>query len=152
MKRRLAIVGLVAIAAILAVVLLLDKGAEDRVAEVGDSPTATAEYRGLNAMITGDGVYEVLVDFGVVNGSNIATKNVRVTNQTDAPIVLVDYETTCRCTWLDMPREAMPSGEYIDLTISFDPRGEWGVVGNFVSIATSNPEVEVVMWISAEIS
>ena len=51
----------------------------------------------------------------------------------------------------DMPREAIQPGDYADLTLSFDPRGEWGVIGNYINILTSTPGSEVVMWISAEI-
>ena len=151
MKRRLAIAGIVAIAVVVAVVIWLNRST-DSVPTAGDeSPAVIAEYRGINALVESDNVCEVLVDFGVVNSRNIATKNIRVTNQTDAPIVLVDYETTCRCTWLDMPREAIEPGDYADLTLSFDPRGEWGVIGNYINILTSTPGSEVVMWISAEI-
>jgi hypothetical protein len=35
--------------------------------------------------------------------------------------------------------------------LTFDSRGEWGVVGNYIEVATSNDSAPIVIWISAEI-
>jgi hypothetical protein len=35
------------------------------------------------------------------------------------------------------------------VVLTFDSRGEWGSVGNFLEVATSNPECGFVVWMSA---
>lgn len=94
---------------------------------------------------------EVLVDFGVVEPRSIVSRDIHIVNHTDSPVVLLDYETTCRCTVLDLPRNPIEAGEEAVVVITFDSRGEWGGVGNFLSIATSNEECAVVVWMSAHI-
>lgn len=94
---------------------------------------------------------EVLVEFGEVEPSSIATRHIRVTNNTSAPVVLLDYETTCRCTTLEFDRTPIEPGKELDMVLKFDSRGEWGSVGNFLEVTTSNPECGLVVWMSAYI-
>ena len=94
---------------------------------------------------------EVVVDFGVVESRSMVSRDIRVVNHTDAPIVLLDYETTCRCTTLDLPRMPIePNGEAVAV-LTFDSRGEWGSVGNFLDITTTNPECGFVIWMGAAV-
>lgn len=96
-------------------------------------------------------VCEVLVDMGSVYYSDIATRAIRLVNLTDDPITLLDYSTTCRCTWLTLPRHAIEPNDYADIELTFDSRGEFGSIGNYLSITTSNPRCEVAVWMCAEI-
>lgn len=102
--------------------------------------------------LTGNATCEVLVEFGNVNGSHDATYDFALHNNCDTPIVLLDYEATCRCVWLDMPRRAIAPGECCELRLHFDPRGEWGSVGNYLSISTSREDVGIAVWMSAEVT
>lgn len=108
-------------------------------------------YSGIEAEIKRDTVCEVLVDLGCVRYSDTVVKNIRLVNKTDAPIALLDYQTTCRCTWLTMPNSAIAPNDYADIELTFDSRGEFGSIGNFLSIETSDESVEVVVWMSADI-
>ena len=92
---------------------------------------------------------EVLAEFGVVEARSVVDMPIRVRNNTDEPIVLLDYSTTCRCTTLALPRTAIEAGGECEVVLSFDSRGEWGGVGNFLEVATSNPECGFVVWMSA---
>ena len=94
---------------------------------------------------------EVLADYGVVEPRSIVALPIRVVNTTDEPIVLLDYTTTCRCTMLDLPRSPIEVGGECEIALTFDSRGEWGGVGNFLDITTSNLECGFVIWMSAEI-
>ena len=105
----------------------------------------------LVAELTIGAASEVLVELGAVAPRSITTRDIRIVNTTDAPIVLLDYETTCRCTTLDFPRTPIAAGGEVVAVLSFDSRGEWGGVGNFLSIETSNEECAVVVWMSAEV-
>ena len=123
-----------------------DNGAEDVAAEqVSDAVEELVAELAVGATI------EVLADFGVVEPRSIATREIRVVNSTDSPIVLIDYDTTCRCTTLELDRKPIEPGGETMVILSFDSRGEWGSVGNFLSIATSNPECAIVIWMSAEV-
>ncbi len=92
---------------------------------------------------------EVIAEFGVVEARSVVEMPIRVKNNTDEPIVLLDYSTTCRCTTLTLPRTAIEAGGESEVTLTFDSRGEWGGVGNFLEVETSNPECGFVVWMAA---
>lgn len=98
-----------------------------------------------------DSVAEAIVDFGRVDGSELSSRTLRFTNSTDSPIVLLSYEATCRCVWLDMPRVPIGTGESADVILYFDSRGEWGSIGNYISVLCSDEDVNVAIWMSAEV-
>ena len=91
----------------------------------------------------------VIAEFGVVEARSVVDMPIRVKNTTNEPIVLLDYSTTCRCTTLALPRTAIEAGGECEVFLSFDSRGEWGSVGNFLEVATSNPECGFVVWMAA---
>ena len=92
---------------------------------------------------------EVIAEFGVVEARSVVDMPIRVKNTTNEPIVLLDYSTTCRCTALALPRTAIEAGGECEVVLNFDSRGEWGSVGNFLEVATSNPECGFVVWMAA---
>lgn len=112
---------------------------------------ASHEIEELVAELSEGATSEVVVDFGVVEPRSIAEREIRVVNQTDNPLVLLDYSTTCRCTTLEFDRKPIcPGGEAV-VVLTFDSRGEWGGVGNFLEITTSNPECGFVVWMGATV-
>lgn len=112
---------------------------------------ASHEIKELVAELSEGATSEVVVDFGVVEPRSIAEREIRVVNQTDNPLVLLDYSTTCRCTTLEFDRKPIyPGGEAV-VVLTFDSRGEWGGVGNFLEITTSNPECGFVVWMGATV-
>lgn len=137
----------VVIAAMVALVLhVADFVIDDHHSEVAqteiESDTIIAEYNGNN-------VCEVLVELGSVKTSSITSKSIRVVNSSSAPLVLVDHTTLCRCMDLQYSRESIGVGEYEDITLTFDSRGEWGNVGNYMEIITSVENTPIVLWIDA---
>ena len=92
---------------------------------------------------------EVIAEFGVVEARSVVDMPIRVKNTTNEPIVLLDYSTTCRCTTLALPRTAIEAGGECGVVLTFDSRGEWGSVGNFLEVTTSNPECGFVVWMAA---
>ena len=92
---------------------------------------------------------EVIAEFGVVEARSVVDMPIRVKNTTNEPIVLLDYSTTCRCTALALPRTAIEAGGECEVVLTFDSRGEWGSVGNFLEVTTSNPECGFVVWMAA---
>ena len=103
----------------------------------------------LTAELVEGATSEVMADFGVVEPRAVVEMPIRVINATDEPIVLLDYSTTCRCTTLALPRTAIEAGGECEVVLSFDSRGEWGSVGNFLEVTTSNPECGFVVWMAA---
>ena len=108
-------------------------------------------FTGIVAEYNGEEVCEVVVDLGTVMRSSTVSQTIRVINNTTTPLVLLDYTTQCRCMWLDFGREPIAAGESRDLTLTFDSRGEWGSVGNYMEITTSNEDKPIVLWVGAEI-
>ena len=96
-------------------------------------------------------VCEVIVDYGNVTYGKMVSHTIYIKNCTETPIALLDYTTTCRCTYMELPRKAIAPNEEAEVTIIFDSRGEWGSVGNYLSIETSNKECKVAIWMGAEI-
>lgn len=98
-----------------------------------------------------DDLCEVLVEFGSVPRSSTTTKIIRVVNKGSTPLVLLDFSTQCRCMWLDLSDKSIDCGDYCDITLSFDSRGEWGSVGNYMELITSRDNAPIVLWIAAEV-
>lgn len=96
-------------------------------------------------------VAEVLIELGEVKYSTTTVRDIRVINRTDSPIVLLDYEATCRCVWLELPRTAIAAGEDAIVKFYYDSRGEFGSIGNYISISTSDSECNIAVWMGAEI-
>lgn len=109
------------------------------------------EYRGLRAGIKRDSLCEVLVELGSVAYSTTAKKSIRITNLTDAPLALLDFSTTCKCTWLELPNKPIEVGESADVKVVFDSRGEYGSIGNYLSIKCSDERANIAIWVSAEV-
>lgn len=141
-------VKIVAAVMVLAAVVALVLRNVDSVAEANGQ--SIAEFGGIVAVYDGGAVCEVLVDMGFVSRSSTATETIRITNRCTTPLVLVDYSTQCRCMWLEYSREPIAMGDYRDIELVFDSRGEWGSVGNYMEITTSG-EHHIVLWIGAEI-
>ena len=98
-----------------------------------------------------DDLCDVLVEFGSVPRSSTTTKTIRVVNKGSTPLVLLDFSTQCRCMWLDLSDKSIDCGDYCDITLSFDSRGEWGSVGNYIEVITSRDNAPIVLWIAAEV-
>ena len=98
-----------------------------------------------------DDLCEVLVEFGSVPRSSTTTKTIRVVNKGSTPLVLLDFSTQCRCMWLDLSDKSIDCGDYCDISLSFDSRGEWGSVGNYMEVITSRDNAHIVLWIAAEV-
>ena len=109
-----------------------------------------SSFTGLVAEYNG-GVCEVIVDMGYVAPSSLSTHTIRIVNASTTPFVPLDYTTQCRCMWLDYSREPIMPGKYSDIELSFDSRGEWGSVGNYIKITTSREAAPIVLWIAAEV-
>lgn len=116
----------------------------------GDKGETSDEYNGLIAEYNGEDICEVLVDFGNVTHSSTVVKNIRIVNRCTTPLILLDHTTQCRCMWLEYSRKPITEGTYTDVELTFDSRGEWGTVGNYMEITTSSGR-PIVLWIGAEI-
>lgn len=110
-----------------------------------------SDYTDIVAEYSGNGVCEVIVDLGSVMRSAVATETIRIVNRSDSPLLLLDYSTQCRCMWLEFERKPIAPKESIDIELTFDSRGEWGSVGNYMEIVTSTEDMPIVLWIGAEI-
>lgn len=121
------------------------------IATTCNSTHAEEPNNALTAELCEGGVAEVMVEFGDVTYSECVTKRIIIENKTTSTIAILDYSTTCRCTWLDLPNKAIAPNGSVEVTITFDSRGEWGSVGNYLSIETSNESCKVAIWMSAEV-
>ena len=115
------------------------------------NPVESTTFNGTTAEYYGKEYCEVIVDLGDVRRSATVEEYIRLTNLSDSPIVLLDYSTQCRCMWLDFNRKPIAPNESVDIVLTFDSRGEWGSVGNFMEITTSIDSAPIVIWIGAEI-
>lgn len=147
MKRRL-LVAVVAVVAAIAVILsmLITRGEQQP-----NIASHEATFDGIAADIRTDSITEILVEFGDVSYSTIATKRIRLRNTSDLPLTLVDYKATCRCTWIDLPHGAIAPNEWAEAEVVFDSRGEYGTVGNYIEVITSDDRCRIGIWMSADI-
>lgn len=156
MSRRRVIV-LVAVVASIVVLFVLALGLFDNGGNTIISPNeplksvAEVESEQHVAKLQRGVVSEVLLELGDVEPSTTTVKEICVVNKTDAPIVLLDYQATCRCVWLDLPKHAIAPEESAVVKFFFDSRGEYGSIGNYISVMTSDNECEIAIWMSAEV-
>lgn len=154
MRRRiLVILAIIATLLIgLALVLFItEPNADNNTSEaVSNIEKVTSEVGIIDVEYLGTDVCEIIIDFGNVPRSSTTTKKIRITNKSNNVLVLTDYSTQCRCMWLNFDREPIAVGDSVDITLSFDSRGEWGSVGNYMEITTSQDK-PIVVWIGAEI-
>ncbi len=152
MRRRwIIIAALVLIVATLALVLRIVDSESDNLRRAEEQQAQQkSEYSGIIAEVA-DGMCEVLVDLDSVAYGTTTVKNIRIVNVGTTPLVLLDNTTQCRCMWLEYSREPIAVGESIDINLMFDSRGEWGSVGNYMTITTSRDEASIVLWIAAEV-
>jgi hypothetical protein len=139
------------VATLLALLLFVVACGAKQTNEESESEECVTEQTMLVAELEEGKTCEVIADFGVVTHRAIVEMPIRVVNATDEPIVLVDYSTTCRCTMLDLDRAPIEAGGECEIVLTFDSRGEWGGVGNFLDITTSNPECGFVIWMGATV-
>ena len=151
MRRSLRIAVVAVLAVVVGIALYFAIFAPNNEKRTTVSDSQTCDYSGIEAEIKCDSICEVLVELGSVRYSDIVVKNIRLTNRADTPIALLDYETTCRCTWLTLPDKAIAPNDYADIELTFDSRGEFGSVGNYLCITTSDDRCQIHVWMSAEI-
>lgn len=148
--RRRIVIALVAVALLVVALFVFrvyDSESDNRRRE----EQAKVEYRGLRADIRRDSLSEVMVELGSVAYSTTAEKSIRFTNLMDVPIALLDFTTTCKCTWLELPNKPIEVGESADVKVVFDSRGEYGSIGNYLSVKCSDERASIAIWVSAEV-
>lgn len=151
--RRIIVVGLIfAMVALFAAIRIWDSSRDNarRKAEV-TTPTIVNEALGLSAEIRTDTITEFIVEMGEVSYANVATEHLRIKNTTKKPLSFTSYKATCRCTWVELPYHPIAPNEWGEIELKFDSRGEWGTVGNFVDIVTSDERCRIAIWMSAEV-
>ena len=148
---RIVIAALALILSLSALVLRIVDSESDNRQRAKEISAVEEKYIGNIAEYSGEEVCEVVVDLGAVMRSSTVSQTIRIVNKATTPLVLLDYTTQCRCMWLDFEREPIAPNESVDIALSFDSRGEWGTVGNYMEITTSTENVPIVLWIGAEI-
>ena len=73
-------------------------------------------------------------DLGDLHEIDTVTKDIRVENHANHPIVLADVLTTCGCTALSVPESPIGPGESTQLTISFDAHDAIGYQRKVVQV------------------
>ena len=148
---RIVIAALALILSLSALVLRIVDSESDNRQRAKEISVVEEKYIGTIAEYSGEEVCEVVVDLGAVMRSSTVSQTIRIVNKTTTPLVLLDYTTQCRCMWLDFEREPIAPNESVDIVLTFDSRGEWGSVGNYMEITTSTENAPIVLWIGAEI-
>ena len=137
----------------IAVILLLVAFAAIRIADATSSQEQREAEESLieEFYLRRDTTTEVLVDMGVVSRSTTVGYDIVLTNSADTTLLLLDYEATCRCVGMELPRKPIAPGESVVAKLWFDSRGEWGSIGNYIAVGTSLEDVNIAVWMSAEI-
>jgi hypothetical protein len=150
MKRRVVIGLIVVVVALFAAIRIWDSTTDNRNRK-NEVTTSEDLFAGLSADIRTDSITEFIVEFGDVPYGATATQRIRLRNTTDKPLSLTEYQATCRCTWIELPRSPIAPKEYAEAEVFFDSRGEYGTVGNYIEIATSDERCRVAVWMSADV-
>lgn len=145
------ILAIIALAIVVVAVFIALRPTNEAGVAQGDDRQPESEYRGLKAELKRDSLCEVMVELGSVAYSTTAEKNIRFTNHTKNPVILLDYTSTCKCTWLELPDKPINPGQSADARLYFDSRGEYGSIGNHLSVRCSDKRVNVAIWVSAEV-
>jgi hypothetical protein len=148
---RIVIAALALILSISALVLRIVDSESDNRQRAKEISAVEEKYIGTIAEYSGEEVCEVVVDLGAVMRSSTVSQTIRIVNKATTPHVLLDYTTQCRCMWLDFERESIAPNESVHIVLTFDSRGQWGSVSNYMEITTSTDNAPIVLWTGAEI-
>lgn len=155
---RIALGLVVVVVALLATLRIWDSTTDNRLREIeaqnsvrADKESRESQHEGLSQEIRTDSVTECIVEFGEVGYGTTATERLRLRNTTDKPLTLIEYQATCRCTWIELPRYPIAPGEWAEAEVKFDSRGEHGSVGNYIEVSTSDERCIIAVWMSAEV-
>ena len=150
MKLRVVIGLIVVVVELFAAIRIWDSTTDNRNRK-NEVKTSEDLFAGLSADIRTDSITEFIVEFGDVPYGATATQRIRLRNTTDKPLSLTEYQATCRYTWIELPRYPIAPSEETEAEIFFDSRGEFGTVGNYIEIATSDERCRIAVWMSAEV-
>lgn len=78
-------------------------------------------------------------DFGKLAAGNTYTTTFTVTATGDAPLVLVDAQTGCKCTKAAFPKKPLRKGETVTVTVTFEAI-EGGFFEKQIVVRTNAPE------------
>lgn len=150
MKRYIAVGLIIAVVALFAAIRIWDSTADNRKRDIEVKITEN-QFVGLSTDIRTDSITECIVEFGNVPYGTTATQAIRFRNTSDKPLSLIDYKATCRCTWIELPRYPIAPNEYTEVEVKFDSRGEFGSVGNYIEVTTSDERCIIAVWMSADV-
>ena len=118
------------------------------------SQPVKVEYRGQVVTVSRDMPDEGISDtlrFGTLHSGEIAVKRISLHNDTDEPIVILSYETTCSCASFDYDRRPVMPGEYGTIECTFDSRGTTGWQMKPVKFYISGTAAPVRILIEADV-
>ena len=91
------------------------------------------------------------IDFGRVCEGDVVTREIRVRNGGDTPMVITRLDLTCGCIQADYPRQPLRPGEEADMTVSFDSSRLGGWIYKTALVYTSITQTAYIIVIIAEI-
>ena len=91
------------------------------------------------------------VRFGHLHTGEIAVMQLWLANQTEHPILLSDYRSSCGCTTLEFDNQPIRAGEAQRVSLTFDSRGEWGWQLKTVELFVSGANRPFRLFVEADI-
>ena len=91
------------------------------------------------------------VRIGRLRAGEIAMAQFWLANETDAPIVPAEYQTSCGCATLQFENQPLQPGHAREVTLFFDSRGEWGWQFKRVDLIVAGAGQPIRLYVEAQV-
>ena len=91
------------------------------------------------------------VRFGRLGSGEIAQLRIWLANDASHPVAVASYRRSCGCTSLEFASHPIAPGDARQVTLTFDPRGEWGWQLKTLDISLAGAQQPLRLLVEADI-
>lgn len=91
------------------------------------------------------------LQLGIAHQGEVLTQRIRLENTGHEPLVITHHEAHCGCTEVEYSRQPIESGEYRDITIRYNTRGQSGWQMKLLELYFAQKEYPLKIYIDIEV-
>jgi hypothetical protein len=91
------------------------------------------------------------LQLGIAHQGEVLTQRIRLKNTGTEPLVISHHEAHCGCTEVEYSRQPIESGEYRDVTIRYNTRGQSGWQMKLLELYFAQKEYPLKIYIDIEV-
>ncbi len=91
------------------------------------------------------------LQLGIAHQGEVLTQRIRLENTGQEPLVITHHEAHCGCTEVEYSRQPIERGEYRDITIRYNTRGQSGWQMKLLELYFAQKEYPLKIYIDIEV-